>query len=300
MNHTLIDPLTIPFSALGLGCVTFGREIDQGASFVMMDHALAHGITLFDTASAYGGGASETIVGAWLTARRPARDTLIIATKLLPPYEPVQIMAAVDQSLQRLGTDTIDLLYLHRWDPSIETTAALETFQALIQSGKIRMLGASNFNAAQISETLRRQAALGYARLGSFQNNHNLAVSDIDEAIFNIAAEHNIALVTYSPLGAGFLTGKYQQGMPGSTRFSVIPGHQDIYFQEAACRRLDTLQKVAASTGHSPVHLALAWAMHQPGVTSVLVGGRNTAQLDQAFAAQAFNDSAIFAALESA
>src|SRR5204862_2036273 len=106
-------------------------------------------------------------------------------------------------------------------------------------------------------------------------------------------------IVTYSPLGAGFLTSKHQRGVEPGSRFALIPGHQRIYFHEAAWRRLARLEAVAARTGHSQAHLALAWALHQPGVASVLVGGRTPAHLDQALAAEAFDDPAIFAELEA-
>ena len=286
------------FSTVGLGCVTFGREIDQSASFALMDCAQANGITFFDTASIYGGGASEAIIGAWRAMRRPASDPIMIATKILPPYSPRHISESVDESRKRIGIDTIDLLYLHRWDPSIETPAVLEALNNLICNRKVRMLGASNFSARQLSKALGQQTHQGFDRFCSVQNNHNLAVSDISEKFRLICTGNNIAIVTYSPLGAGFLTGKYLKGVAGDTRFAMVPGHQDIYFTEAASHRLNKLLQVAARTGYTPAHLALAWALHQPRIASVLIGARTITQLDQAFAALAFNAPALFDELE--
>lgn len=285
-------------SPIGLGCVTFGREINQAESFIMMDHAWAHGITHFDTAAAYGLGASERIIGSWFASRRPEADSISIATKILPPYTPDQIETSVDTSLQRLKADVIDILYLHRWDRTCETAEALEAFNNLVDIGKIRMLGASNFSSEQLNKGLQLQAEDGLVPFRFVQNNHNLAVSGITDQFRSICAANSINIVTYSPLGAGFLTGKHQHGVYPESRFAQIPGHQDIYFTPTAYRRLERLQLIAARTGNSPVHLALAWALHQKDITSVLIGGRKPAHLDQAFDSLSFDDPAVFAALE--
>jgi aryl-alcohol dehydrogenase-like predicted oxidoreductase len=293
-------PAPLHFSRIGLGCATFGREIDENASFAMMDDALARGITLFDTAAAYSAGASERIVGAWLEARRPPPGSLTVATKIYPPYEPAAIAQAVAQSGGRLGAHGIDLLYLHRWDATAETPGALQSLDALVREGVVRAIGVSNFNAEQLGAVLALQASLELAPFRALQNNHNFAVRDIDPALREHCARHKIAIVTYSPLGAGFLTGKHRQGVPEGTRFAIIPGHQRVYFHDSAWRRLDRLERVAAQTGHPQTQLALAWVLQQPGVASVLVGGRTPAHLDQAFAALAFDDPPALAALEDA
>jgi len=286
-------------SKIGLGCVTFGREIDRAASFALMDDAQRRGITFFDTASAYGSGRSESIVADWLASRRHHTSPINIATKIQPPYEPEHIMRSVDQSLMRLDREQIDVLYLHRWDATIEMPEALETLSRLVSGGKVRTLGASNFNADQLYGTLQRQKTAGLECFSAVQNNHNLAVSDISKEFRQICTLHGISIFTYSPLGAGFLTGKYQEGIAEDTRFGWVPGHQDVYFNAIAFRRLKRLQIVAARTGCTPAHLALAWALHQPGINSVLVGCRTHAHLSQAFDALAYNDPEIFAELES-
>jgi aryl-alcohol dehydrogenase-like predicted oxidoreductase len=286
------------FSSIGLGCVTFGREIDKQASFVLMDYAVENGITFFDTASAYGDGASERILGAWMIDRRPASDSILIATKILPPYTSEAIIESVDQSLKHLRTDAIDLLYLHRWDATIEDPDALNAFNNLIKIGKIKMLGTSNFNAQQLGRAIRLQKDNELEVCRTIQNNNNFAVSDISKEIVQVCAGHDIKIVTYSPLGAGFLTGKYKNGVEDGTRFSVVKGHQDIYFNETSFQRLNKLQKISALTGYATSHLALVWALHQPDITSVLVGGRSIKQLEQAFSALAFYDPDIFYELE--
>lgn len=281
MNQAAITPAALPVSQIGLGCVTFGREIDEAASFALLDHALARGVRLFDTASAYGQGASESIIGRWRASRRPSGIT--IATKILPPYNNIDISA----SMQRLGVDQIDLLYLHQWHDSV--LAAGPELDELLRSGKVKALGLSNVTLEQLQSADPRFSVV--------QNNHNLAVSDVSDALREHCAANGIAIVTYSPLGAGFLTSKHRHGVQTASRFDLIPGHQDVYFHSDSYRRLTTLEAVSARTGHSQAHLALAWALHQPGIASVLVGGRTPAHLAQAFAALALDDAALFAEL---
>ena len=262
---------------IGLGCVTFGREIDEAASLALLDHAFARGVTHFDTAAAYGGGASETILGRWLASRKP--EGITVATKILPPYDRIDLT----DSFRRLGVEQIDLLYLHQWhDTALQAVAALEKLP-------VRRFGASNV-------TLDQLRALGPC-FRVIQNNHNLAVRDVSDALRDYCVANDIAIVTYSPLGAGFLTGKHQNGVQAGSRFEIVPGHQNVYFHDAAYQRLARLEAIAKRSGHSQAHLALAWALHQPGIDTVLVGGRTPVHLDQAFAALEFDDEAVLAEL---
>lgn len=299
MQHVFITPANLHVSRIGLGCVTFGREIDEAAAHRMLDGACERGINFFDTASAYSRGASESIIGRWLASRRPAAGSVTVATKMLPPYEPARITEVVGASLQRLGLAAIDLLYFHQWHATAESPDALATLDALVHAGKVRALGVSNYNLPQLETALALQERHGLAHFSVVQNNHNLAVRDVSVELRQFCAARKIAIVTYSPLGAGFLTGKHQHGVQPGSRFALVPGHQDVYFHEESYRRLARLESVAVRTGHSQAHLALAWALHQPGVASVLVGGRTPAHLDQALAAQAFDDPALFAELAS-
>jgi aryl-alcohol dehydrogenase-like predicted oxidoreductase len=182
--------------------------------------------------------------------------------------------------------EQIDLLYLHQWhDSALQADAALEKLP-------VKRFGASNV-------TLDQLRALG-PRFRVIQNNHNLAVSDVTGTLRDYCAGNDIAIVTYSPLGAGFLTGKHQNGVQAGSRFEIIPGHQQVYFNDSAYQRLAQLEAVAKRTGHSQAHLALAWALHQPGIDTVLIGGRTPAHLDQAFAALAFDDATLLTELEMA
>jgi aryl-alcohol dehydrogenase-like predicted oxidoreductase len=297
MNVTAITPPRLPISKIGLGCVTFGREIDEPAAIRLLDHAVSRGVTLLDTASAYGQGASESIIGRWIASRRPALNSLTIATKILPPYEPHRIAASVRESLQRLQLPAIDLLYLHRWDATADEPSALAALEELVRSGSVRTLGASNYSQQQLATAVAYQRRNGLTAFTALQNNHNLAVSDVSPSYREFCAANGIAVITFSPLGAGFLTGKHRRGVEPGSRFDIVPGHQDVYFHEQPWQRLTRLESIAARTGHSQAQLALSWALHQPGVTSVLVGGRTPAHLDQAFAALSFDDPDLFAEL---
>ncbi len=270
--------------------MTFGREIDEAAAHLLLDYAYSHGVNFFDTATAYSQGVSERILGRWLASRRPA---VTVATKILPPYEPTRLADVVGESAQRLALTAIDLLYLHRWDATAESPAALAALDALVRTGKVRALGASNYDLQQLETALALQERHGLERFSVVQNNNNLAVSNVSAEFQQFCAARKIAIVTYSPLGAGFLTGKHRNGVQPGSRFDLVPGHQDVYFHEEAYRGLARLEAVAARTGHSQAHLALAWALHQPGIASVLVGGRTPAHFDQALAALAFDDPTI-------
>lgn len=287
-----------PVSIIGLGCVTFGREIDKGTSFTLMDHAYKNGITFFDTATAYGNGVSEEIVGTWIKERTFSKKSVTVATKILPPYTPSQIYVSVEESLKRLRTESIDILYLHRWDEILNSADAWIALDKLVKEGKMKEIGVSNFNSEQLANTVNLQKTMGLESIRYIQNNNNFAISDLTNGIRETCRSNGIKMVTFSPLGAGFLTGKHQHGVQQGSRFADNPAHQDIYFNEHANQRLDKILRIAELTGYSSTHLALSWALHQKDVFSVLVGGRTIAHLDQAFAAEKFYSSEILSELE--
>jgi len=299
MTSRSLYPDSPPLSSFILGTATFGREIDESASFEFMDRASELGITLFDTAATYSAGASETIVGHWLASRKPDPSRLTLATKIYPPYTPEAIDKAVTASAARLGVETLDVLYLHKWDADIEPDSALVALDGLLKSGRVRALGISNFTSKQLADVLTRQNQHGLTPFRIIQNNHNLAVRDVDNDLCQLCADHKITLVTYSPLGAGFLTGKHEHGVQANSRFAVSPGHQEIYFTPTAMERLAQLKTLSQLCGHPMTTLALAWAIHAPGVDSVLIGGRTTKHLDQAFAALALTDTTVLSELRA-
>jgi 1-deoxyxylulose-5-phosphate synthase len=286
MEYRKLGKTELNVSAIGMGCVTFGREADEATSFAIMDHAVAMGINLFDTAEAYARGASEETVGRWLKAR-PTRDKIILATKAAPPLGRERLLTAVENSLRRLQTDVIDLYQLHAFDANVPLEETLEGLNQLVEQGKVRYIGCSNFAAWQLCKALWLADRNGWARLESIQPNYNLAIRDIEAEILPLCADQEIGVISYSPLGAGFLTGKYTQSWtaPAGSRFDRIPDHWAIYDNAASMGRMERLRSKSQETGVSMIHLALAWVLGQPGITSVLVGGRTISQLDQAFEA---------------
>lgn len=311
MEYRRVGQSDLQVSSIGLGCVTFGREIDADTSFEIMDCALEHGITLFDTAMAYGDGASEEVVGKWLSARgnrggrggrggRGARERIVLATKVGETLTRERILRACDDSLKRLQTDVIDLYQLHDWDattPLDETFAALDE---LVQQGKVRHVGVSNFAAWQLGEAISRQEANGWQRLEAIQSPYSLVVRGIESAIIPFCDDQNVGLITFSPLGAGFLTGKYAKGgqVPAGTRFAQFPAHERLFFSDRNFQILDRLRTAADSLGRSMIELALSWVLCKPGVASVLIGARSPAQVQQAFDAEALDiDDATLVAI---
>jgi aryl-alcohol dehydrogenase-like predicted oxidoreductase len=299
MSPFRLYPSAPPISPLCLGSSTFGREIDRTAAFALMDGAVERQINFFDTAATYSAGAAEEIIGAWLASRRPDPAKLMVATKIYPPFTPEAIDQATAASARRLGVETIDLLYLHKWDAGAETPEALTALDGLVKAGRVRSLGVSNFTEPQFRTVLELQKRLGLPAFRLLQNNNNLAVRDVTPELRQLCSDFGVGIVTYSPLGAGFLTGKHRGGVTPGSRFDLVPGHQAVYFKPECERRLARLAEISARTGHPMAHLALSWAMHRSGVVSVLIGGRGPAHLDQAFAALALEAPELWAELES-
>ena len=300
----------IVVSRLGLGCATFGREIDEAGSFQIMDAALERGITLFDTAESYGGGqarqyrrdrlgvedvrevsgemhSSERILGRWLKSRG-VRSQVTIQTKVLANRSQQEVQEALEASLRRLQTDTVDLYLFHSYDPDVPLEEGLAALDRGEKAGSIRSSGCSNFSAGQLSEALGLSRRKGLPRLGVIQPIYNLACREIETDLLPLCQRQQVGVVTYSPLGAGFLAGKYTADrgkIPKGTRFDVIPGHVNIYFHQNSFRVVEQLRRKADRTGLSMVQLAMGWVLNRQGVDSVLIGARNTSHLDNALRA---------------
>ncbi|MCB0114193.1 MAG: aldo/keto reductase, partial [Caldilineaceae bacterium] len=175
MEYRKLGRTELSVSSIGLGCVTFGREIDEDASFVVMDRALERGITLFDTAEAYAKGSSETVVGRWL-ADRGVRDQIVLATKVSGVLTRDRVISSAEASLQRLQTDVIDLFQVHHFDAKTPLNETLEALDALVKAGKVRYIGCSNYAAWQLCKSLWQQDVHDWARFESVQPNYNLVV----------------------------------------------------------------------------------------------------------------------------
>ena len=301
------SPLKV--SRLGLGCTTFGREISEQEAFALMDFSLAHGITLFDTAEAYGGGqakayrrdrlgvddtrevsdemhSSEKIIGRWFKARG-TRDQITLVTKVTRDFTRAHVRAALEASLTRLQTDHADLYLYHSYDASTPVEEAATALDAVIRAGLTQAGGCSNHSGPQLQALISASQQLGLKRPEAIQLPYNLVQSNHDA--FDVVRDQHIGVMAYSPLAAGFLTGKYtpdRSSVPKGTRFDVIPAHADIYFNDRNFRRVTQLHQLANRVGVPPLQLAMAWVLQNPLVTNVLVGARTTAHLENALAAQ--------------
>ena len=215
---------------------------------------------------------------------RHSRDKVVLATKISGLLTRHRIVASTEASLKRLQTDRIDLLQTHVWDESTQLDETLAALTTLVQQGKVRHIGCSNYSSAQLKAALELSNGGEFSRLVSVQPPYNLVQRDIEADLLPLCAAENIGVISYSPLAAGFLTGKYRKGalIPSGTRFDVIPGHQNIYFTEHGYQVLENLDAESRATGKSHVQLALSWVLNQPGITSVLIGARNPGQIDQA------------------
>jgi aryl-alcohol dehydrogenase-like predicted oxidoreductase len=287
MEYRQLGKTALKVSSIGLGCVTFGREINEAASFAVMEHALSRGINLFDTAEAYGGGASETTVGKWIKASGK-RDQVVLCTKVSGNLTAERILTSAEASLRRLNTDQVDLFQLHRFDPTVPMEEMLEALNQVVEKGYARYVGCSNYAAWQLAKALWKADVNGWARIESVQPMYNLVERGIERELIPLCADQQVGIISYSPLGAGFLTGKYRRDaeVPKGTRFEVIPGHQPLYFHETGWRIVESLRAHSEKTGMSMLHIAMSWAIGQPGITCVLIGARGTEQVDQAFEAE--------------
>jgi 1-deoxyxylulose-5-phosphate synthase len=311
MEYRKLGRSDLVVSSFGMGGSVWGREIDAQQSFKVMDHAFERGINFWDTADAYGAGSSETVVGQWIKSRG-LRGRIILATKVGGVTNPdmpddrgmsgPRIVRKVEESLRRLQTDHIDLYQFHFIDTAIPMEEQLEAMDRLVRQGKIRYYGCSNWPAWQIVRGLWLAEHSGWAQLESVQPPYNLVQTEIETELLPMTQQMGIGVITYSPLGAGFLTGKYSRGgaIPAGTRFEVVPGHQGVYFHERNWRIMETLRAKAQELGMSMTRLAMAWVVTQPALTVVLVGAREIEQIDNAFESEAMGLSAELRAEMSA
>jgi aryl-alcohol dehydrogenase-like predicted oxidoreductase len=290
---------------IGLGCVTFGREIDETASFRLLDYAVERGISLLDTAEAYGGGqarayrrtslgiederevsgemhSSEKIIGRWLRSRG-ARGQVVIQTKVSSGYTAETVRSAIEASLNRLQTDRIDFYLLHRLDAGAPVRECLETMAAAIRAGKIGAAGCSNVTAGCLESALELSAKYDLPRFDVVQPPYNLLDRSIEGELIPLCRREAIAVIPYSPLAAGFLSGKYATSVPEGSRFHVIPGHAEVYCSDRNFRIVQRLKDFSERAGVPAVRLAMAWALKNRDLTALLIGARTTAHIDNAF-----------------
>jgi aryl-alcohol dehydrogenase (NADP+) len=283
-------------SALCLGTMTFGRESDEQVAHAQLDRFVEAGGTFVDTADVYATGESERIIGHWY-ASRPADLTarVVLATKgrFAMADEPNglglsarHLTRALDASLTRLGVDAIDLYQAHAWDPLTPLDETLRTLDGFVRAGKIRYYGFSNFTGWQLTKAVHLARELGLAGPISLQPQYNLLVRQIEWEIVPAAQDAGLGLLPWSPLGGGWLTGKYRrdQRPSGATRLGENPERGMEAWQRRDTERtwnvVDAVQRVAEDRGVSMAEVALAWVTDRPAVTATILGARTLDQLE--------------------
>ncbi|MBU2667856.1 aldo/keto reductase [Actinoplanes bogorensis] len=276
--------------------MTFGNESDEKVSHAQLDRFAEAGGTFVDTADVYSAGESESIIGRWL-ASRPAdvTDAVVLATKGRFPMasdpngaglSARHLTRALDASLSRLGVDAVDLYQAHSWDPLTPLDETLRTLDGFVRSGKVRYYGFSNFTGWQLTKAVALARELGLAGPISLQPQYNLLVRGIEHEIVPASLDAGLGLLPWSPLGGGWLTGKYRrdQRPTGATRLGDNPERgMEAYDRRNSARTwdvIDAVQRVAEARGVSMAEVALAWVTDRPAVTSTILGARTLDQLD--------------------
>ena len=296
MDYRYLGKTGLKVSELCLGAMTFGREADEAASFEMLDMFTAAGGNFIDTADVYTRGASEEVVGRWLSGQR--REDYVIATKVrFPMGEGVNevglsrkhILDGVEQSLRRLQVDYIDLYQEHCWDPGTPLEETLSTLNQLVQSGKVRYIGVSNYKAYQIQKAVDLSRHMGWEPFICLQPLYNLLDRSLEWEIVELCQNEGIGIIPWSPLRGGWLSGKYHRDMnpddlPEDFRLAQATKQGwsegwDSYNNERTWTVIDALLAVAKDLDKSPAQVALNWVKDQPGVTAPIIGARNPQQL---------------------
>lgn len=306
---------------LCLGTMTFGFQVDEARSRVILDTAFDRGLIFLDTADAYplGGsletvGETERILGRWMR-KRGHRDQLIIATKCFAPtrrgpnnwgLSRQHIMASIEASLARLGVDHVDLYQAHGFDPNTPIEETLRAFEDIVRMGKARYIGCSNYPAWRLGEALRAAERLGVSGYVSVQPRYNLLYREIETELLPLCVDQGLGVIVYNPLAGGFLSGKYRPGQQpqAGTRFtlgSAADRYQARYWDEAQFAAVEALKAVVQDRGLELVSVAVAWVLAQPGITSALIGASGPEQLDANLAALDVElDDALAEACEAA
>lgn len=293
MKKNLLGKSDLNVTDLCLGTMTFGAESDESTSRRMLDTYVAAGGNFIDTADVYSAGESERIIGNWLKARSD-RDSLIIATKArFPVGEGAAsglaggyLKTAIDESLQRLQTDVIDLFQIHAWDPQVQPEEWLEVVAEFQAAGKVREFGVSNLLSWQLQKALDVADFRGLPQIQTLQPQYSLLAREIEFELTDVCEANEISLLPWGPLGGGWLTGKYKRDQlpSGETRLGENPKRGvEAYDKRNSLKTfliLDKLSEIASQYEAEVSQIALAWLRSKALVGSVILGARNSDQLD--------------------
>ncbi len=300
MEYTRLGSTGLKVSRLCLGVMTYGDPawrpwiLSEEAGRPFIKRALEQGINFFDTADMYSRGKSEEVLGRALKDFT-SRETVVIATKVYYPMtdDPndrglsrKHLMASIDASLARLGTDYVDLYQIHRWDSDTPIDETLRGLDDIVRSGKARYIGASSMMSWQFMKALAAADRYGWTRFVSMQNHYNLVYREEEREMLPLCRDEGIGVLPWSPLARGFLAGNRKRGSQrdATPRDRSDGFAHDLYFSDADYDVVDRVIEVAAARGVAPAQVALAWLLRQPGVTAPIVGASRIDQLDQAVA----------------
>ena len=290
-------------SELALGTMQFGWTADEESAFAIMDAYVEAGGNLVDTADIYSnwaegnpGGVSEAIIGRWLAARKK-RHEIVLATKVRgrmwerangEGLSRAHIMRAAEESLRRLGTDTIDLYQTHWYDAGTPIEETMRALDDLIRAGKVRYVGCSNYPAWRLAEALWASDRNRLASYVSLQPHYNLAYrAEFEREMADLVEAHGIGVINYSPLGGGFLTGKYRRDAPPPAS-ARAEGIQRRYYTDRDFDLLDRMEEIGRAHGQGILQVALAWLLSKPLVTAPIVGANSVEQLQSSLRAVGF------------
>lgn len=287
MKYKLLGRTGLRVSELCFGTMSFGGDANEEESEAMYKACRDKGINFFDCADAYSRGKAETILGKLM---RTERDHLVITSKCFNQMDDDRntrgsnrrhILRAVEASLKRLGTDRLDVLFMHRWDPDVPLEETLRALEQLVSDGKVLYLGASNWSAWQVSKALGISDRNIWPRIDVIQPMYSLVKRQSEVEIFPMASAEDIGVITYSPVGGGLLSGKYgTKTRPNAGRIMDKQEYTDRYGEDWVFDVAEKFSAYAKKAGHHPVSLAVAWAAMHPAVTCPIVGARNLEQLE--------------------
>ncbi len=301
MDYVRLGATGLKVSRLCLGVMTYGSkrwrewvlEEPEGRPFIQ--RALEAGINFFDTADMYSDGVSEEILGRALKDFGPARDQLVIATKVFNPMGdgPNQrglsrkhIMHAIDASLKRLGIDYVDLYQIHRFDRETPVEETVQALHDVVKSGKALYIGASSMFAWQFADMLHIADRMGLTRFVSMQNHYNLIYREEEREMIPLCRKEGVGVIPWSPLARGFLAGnRSKQDFGATLRARTDEYAHRLYYDDSDFAVVDRLTEIAGKRGVSNAQIALAWLLAQPGVTSPIIGASRMQHLDEALAA---------------
>ena len=308
MEYRTLGSTGTVVSTLCLGTMNFGAESDEKVAHQQLDRFLEQGGNFLDTADVYADGESETIIGRWLGTRAGLRDQVVLATKGRFPrgegpnqagLSRVHLTRALEASLRRLDVDTVDLYQAHAWDPLTPLEETLRFLDDAVRAGKIQYVGVSNFIGWQLQKAALVTRHLGLAPIVTLQPQYNLLQRGVEFELTQVCVNERIGILPWSPLGGGWLTGKYRRDVPptGATRLGEEPERgMEAYGrrnpEERTWRVIDDVRSVAEARGASMAQVALAWLVDRPAVTSVILGARTLEQLDDNLGAAGLHLSA--------